>query len=62
MLKGNSASSGGAVFLESTGIAPCNPQNETVLNAVRMDRFQYSKGSLLLGVVGTNSFLQHGAA
>jgi predicted outer membrane repeat protein len=36
--EGNSASSGGAIFVGGTGLMPCNPQIETVLNAVRRDR------------------------
>jgi predicted outer membrane repeat protein len=37
--EGNTASSGGAIFVGGTGIAPCNPLNETVLDAVRTYRF-----------------------
>jgi predicted outer membrane repeat protein len=36
--QGNSASSGGAIFVSGIGSVPCHPQNETVLNAVRTDR------------------------
>jgi predicted outer membrane repeat protein len=42
--EGNSASSGGAIFVGGTGLAPCDARNETVLNAVRADSLLVCRG------------------